>query len=218
PTAPSGLEAVATGVGQITLTWNPATDNTRVREYVIRVGDEVTRTGSTDTTFVLKDLPINTEYDVEVYAVDLSRNEGGASESVHVSTYVSGLFYTHTTGSWTTLDSVDWSWAEFSGTIPNFSLAPKTQEDYYNLSFEGFIFIEQSGTYQFRITSSDGTRMWLDDKRIIDNDGIHDEANTATSNDIQLDRGGHHVYLQYFEFVQLDSLLVEYLGPDTGGE
>jgi hypothetical protein len=218
PTVPTSLKIKNTGVGEVTLTWSPATDNTRIREYVIIVGDETIHTNSADTTFVLTDLPINQEYSVSVYAVDLSRNEGGASDPVSVSTYVSGLFYRHTTGSWTSLDSIDWSWAEFTGTIGTFSLAPKTQDDYYNLSFEGFIFIEEEGTYQFRITSSDGTRLWLNDRRIIDNDGIHEEPKTEMSGEIELDRGGHHIYLQYFEDVQTDTLLVEYKGPDTGEE
>ena len=217
PAAPAELVAVVEGVEQVRLTWKPSTDNTRIREYYIYFNGDSVGTASADTVFVLKGLPPNVNYEITVKGMDLSRNLSPASNVVEASTYFSGLFYEHSTGSWTDLDSVDWSWAEVRGKVGDFSLSPKTQDDYYNFTFDGYLYIENPGSYQFRVGSSDGTKFWLKNQLIIDNDGVHD-FNIVTSAGVALDKGPHRVYLQYFEYTGIDSLLVEYNGPDTDGQ
>lgn len=217
PGAPAELTAEAVGVEKIRLQWKPSTDNTRVRQYVVYLNEDTVSTGTPDTTFLLTELPPNMEYDITVRAVDLSGNLSAASNVVQMSTAFSGLYYEHTTGSWQSLDSVDWSWAEVTGKVSTFTLSEKTQDDYYNFSFDGYLYIENDGSYQLRVGSSDGTRLWLDDKLIVENNGVH-EFNTVTSAATQLARGPHRIYLQYFEYTGVDSLLVEYNGPDTNNE
>ena len=217
PAAPTDLRARAHGVQRIVLSWKPSTDNTRIREYYVYYGEDSVSTASADTTFVLKDVPLNRRFDVTVRGMDLSRNLSPHSNSVQVSTYFSGLFYQHTTGSWPLIDSVNWEWSEFTGTVRDFTLKPKTQDDYYNFSFDGFLLIENGGTYQFRTSSSDGSRLTLDGKRLVNNDGIHDYT-TVTSANVSLNEGPHRIYVQYFEYTETDSLRVEYKGPDTGNQ
>ncbi len=217
PSSPRDLKARSRGVGRFELTWSPATDNTRVREYVVYFNDDTIATTSADTTFVLADLPVNAEFNVRVKAIDLSRNIGPESNTIQINTFFSGLYYEHTTGSWSDLGSIDWSWAEFSGRVSGFTLAQKTQDDYYNFSFDGYLLITQPGEYAFRTTSSDGSRLWINDDLVVDNDGIHDVV-TVEGSARSLGEGPHRIYAQYFEDTQTDSLLVEYLGPDTGNE
>ena len=217
PTAPTELTAADWGVGEIRLSWEPSSDNTRIREYYIYYNNDSVSTGSSDTTFVLTNLPPNVKYDIHVKAVDLSRNLSSVSNTVEMSTFFSGLYYEHTTGSWISIDSVDWSWSEFRGTVASFTLSPKTQDDYYNFSFDGYLLIESEGNYEFRVHSSDGSRLWLDGQLLVDNDGLHDltaVASPATS----FEAGPHRIYLQYFEYTGVDSLYVEYKGPDTANE
>lgn len=217
PAAPAELNAVVEGVGRVRLSWKPSTDNTRIREYYVYFNDDSVATGTGDTSYVLTNLPPNVNYDITVKGMDLSRNLSPASNLVKASTYFSGLYYEHSTGSWPELDSVDWSWAEIRGKVADFSLSPKTQDDYYNFSFDGYLYVENGGNYQFRVGSSDGTKFWLNNQLIIDNDGIHD-LTVLTSGAVSLQQGPHRVYLQYFEYTGLDSLLVEYNGPDTEGQ
>lgn len=217
PAAPLQLQAQVTGVQRVKLTWSPSTDNTRIREYYVYYNNDSVSTANADTTFILTGIPLNANLDIRVKGMDISRNLGPASNTVKVSTYFSGLFYEHTTGSWPDLDSVDWTWAEFTGKVGNFTLDPKTQDDYYNFSFDGFLLIESAGTYQFRTTSSDGSRLYINDKVVANNDGIHD-LKTVTSGNVSLAKGPQRIYLEYFEYTELDSLLVEYKGPDTGNQ
>ena len=217
PAAPTDLKARARGPQRIFLRWRPSTDNTRIREYYVYFNGDFVSTASADTTFLLTGLPLNQRFEISVRGVDLSRNLSEPGNSVPVSTYFAGLYYEHTTGAWTDIDSIDWEWSESSGTVREFTLSQKTQDDYYNFSFDGFIYIENSGNYQFRTTSSDGSRLALDGKVIINNDGIHD-LRTVTSAIGPLSKGPHRLYVQYFEYTETDSLVVEYKGPDTGGQ
>ncbi len=217
PQAPADLKATMRGVQKVFLTWKPSKDNTRIREYYIRYNEDSIATGSADTTFVLSGLAANKVYEIRVRGVDLSRNVSPASEAVRISTWLSGLYYEHTTGSWTDLDSIDWSWAEFRGIVQTFTLKPKTQDDYFNFKFEGYLYIENGGTYQFRTSSNDGSSLRLDNKLLVDNDGIHDYQ-TVTSAGTSLEKGAHPIRVEFFDYIEEDSLLVEYSGPDTGNK
>jgi pimeloyl-ACP methyl ester carboxylesterase len=217
PTAPIELGAKVQGVQKILLYWKPSTDNTRIREYYVYHNGDSVGTASSDTTFLLTDIPLNKRFNITVKGMDVSRNLSPASNRVSVSTYFAGLFYQHTTGSWTGINSVNWGWHEFSGIVPDFTLSRKTQDDYYNFSFDGFLLIDKGGSYQFRTGSSDGSRLTLDGKVLVNNDGIHDFA-TVTSAATSLAKGPHRIFVQYFESTELDSLVVEYKGPDTGNQ
>ena len=218
PKAPAELKVKQRGVQKFLLTWKPAADNTRIREYMIVYNGESVSTGTADTTFLLTNLSVNTNYEFSVKAVDLSKNVGPASNVVKASTYFGGLFYEHTTGSWEQLDSIDWSWAEYTGKVSEFTLSRKTQEDYYNFTFDGYLLITGGGSYQFRTTSSDGSRLTLDGKVLVNNDRIHDDPATVTSAATTLSKGPHRIYVQYFEYTGVDTLAVEYKGPDTNNQ
>jgi predicted esterase len=215
PEPPAELKAVTRGVQKVYLTWRPATDDTRIREYSVRFNDDSVFTASTDTTFLLADIPPNRQYTITVRAVDVSGNFSAPSNTATASTYYSGLYYEHTTGSWTDLDSNDRSCSEFNGRVKEFTLEPKTQDDYFDFSFEGFLFIDNAGAYQFRTTSDDGSRLRLDNKLLVDNDGVHD-LKTVTSAVTTLAHGAHRIRVEFFDYIEDDSLLVEYKGPDTG--
>jgi hypothetical protein len=217
PQAPSDLKSVPMGIQTLSLSWKPSTDNTKIREYYIYFNNDSVSTASADTTFLLTNMPLNKNFEISVKGADLSGNMSEASNTVKASTYFSGLYYEHSTGNWTDLDSIDWTWAEFTGTVKDFSLAPKTQDDYYNIRFDGFILIENPGAYQFRTSSDDGSRLWLNNKLLVDNDGIHD-FEMVTSASISLEKGPQRIQVEFFDYIQSDSLLVEYKGPDTGNE
>lgn len=217
PSTPASVKAEQTGVSRVKVSWAPSTDNSGVKEYVIYYGQDSVVTASTDTVFVLTKIPANGQYTITVKARDNSGNLSTAGQGVSVSTYVTGLYYEHSTGAWPTLDSINWSYAEFSGRVPEISLAPKTQEEFFNFKFDGFLFIEKDGSYEFRVGSSDGSRLVLADELLVNNDGIHDfkivnsQAKTRT-------KGAYRMTVYFFEYTGTDSLLVEYKGPDTDNQ
>jgi hypothetical protein len=220
PSAPSGPSASQSGVGKITVKWNAATDNTGIGEYIVYYTTSGTTssksTGSNLTTYTLTGLPVNRSYSIQVRAKDLGGNVGAASSSVSANTYVSGLYYEHSTGAWTDLDAINWNAYEYSGKTSNFNLNLKVQDDYFNFKFDGYIYITTGGTYYFRTASNEGSRLELDGRVIVENDGIH-TTRTVESAAQTLSTGGKHIIVKYFEYEGGEIVTVSYRGPDTGG-
>lgn len=199
------------------LKWKPATDNTGILKYLIAFGADSVMTTSADTAFVLTDLDVNQVYSFTVRAIDLAGNYGPRSSAREGSTYVAGLYYEHSTGVTESLDTIDWSTPEFTGVVQQFTLTPKTQDDFFNFRFDGFIYINTAGSYQFRIGSDDGSSLKLDNAVIADNDGVH-EFKLVESAAKNLTAGAHRVMVEFFEYIESDSLSVQFKGPDSNNE
>jgi hypothetical protein len=217
PTVPQNLTAEATAIQEITLRWSPSTDNTGIQQYEISYSSNVIVTGGPATSYVLRDLPLNQNYTFVVRARDLGGNLSAASNTTEASTYVNGLFYEHSTGAFTDIDLINWSFVEYKGSVSNFTLAPKTQEDYYNFRFDGFLYIADGGTYQFQTSSDDGSRLTLDGAVLVDNDGQHG-TQTVTSSSRSISSGPHRIEVKYFEYAGGEALTVRYKGRDTHGD
>jgi hypothetical protein len=220
PAAPTNLTASQTGVGKITLNWTAATDNTGIREYVVYYSTSSTTesqaTGSAATSFTLTGLSVNRTYSITVKARDLGGNLGASSNAAAANTYVTGLYYEHTTGAWADLDDINWNMVEYSGKTSNFSLSKKVQADYFNFRFEGYLYINTPGTYYFSTSSNEGSRLELGGVTIVENDGIHG-TRTRESTAQQLTTGARKLVVKYFEYDGGEILKVSYKGPDTGG-
>lgn len=219
PEAPQNLAITGNTINTITLKWDPAADDAGIKEYSIEYGNAQISTASSNTTFTLSNLKPNSFYPIKIRAIDFSGKKSQPSNQVLGNTYVTSLIYKHSTGTWSSLDEPtmvnSWSNPEFTGTINNFLLTPRTQEDYFNFQFTGYLNITTSGTYTFRITSDDGSRLILDGKIIADNDGKHGNV-TKTSEPIQLNAGFHTIEVQYFDYNGGQTLTVQYMGPGIG--
>lgn len=215
PTVPQNLSAEATGIREIELRWTASTDNTGIKEYQIYYGANVIPTGSTATSFRLSNLPLNSDFTFTVRAKDFGGNLSAASNAAAASTYVTGLFYEHTTGTFSDIDLINWSVAEYEGKVANFTLAPRTQEDYFNFQFDGYLYITTGGSYQFQTYSDDGSRVTIDGILAVDNDGQHGPR-TITGTAMTLSAGPRLINVKYFDYTGGQSLVVKYKGPDTG--
>ncbi len=70
-------------------------------------------------------------------------------------------------------------------------------ERYIGLKLSGYIFIPETGNYTFSTLSDDGSKLFIDDELIVDNDGIHwmNEAYGA----VKLEKGFHKLNISYFD-------------------
>ena len=100
--------------------------------------------------------------------------------------------------------------AEQSGTIGGFdhTLAGKAAEENYSIRFHGGLKIEKDGNYTFYVSSDDGSKLWIDDKLVVDNDGDH--AADEKSGKIKLAAGTHKIVLGYFQAGGERALTVSY--------
>jgi len=80
--------------------------------------------------------------------------------------------------------------------------------DYFALQQKSFIQIYKAGTYSFSIASNDGSKLYIDGKLLVDNDGLHGVR--EISNSLYLDAGKHEVRAEYFQSGGSKALLVGY--------
>ena len=88
--------------------------------------------------------------------------------------------------------------------IPDF-----VSEDHFILEFRGYLKIEKPAVYTFATISDDGTRLFLHEKMLIDDDGVHGPV--RVSGQLALDTGFHPFRLQYFEASYGEELKFEML-------
>ena len=69
--------------------------------------------------------------------------------------------------------------------------------EWFAIDYGGRFWIEKPGMYQFALTSDDGSKLYIDDELIIDNDGIHPAQ--VRSARAALSGGIHHIRVSYFQ-------------------
>ena len=69
--------------------------------------------------------------------------------------------------------------------------------DWFAMEYEGFIKIEKDNNYVFRLVSDDGSRLYMDDQLVIDNDGFHGAE--ARDGELALKEGLHPFKVQFFQ-------------------
>jgi putative heme-binding domain-containing protein len=87
----------------------------------------------------------------------------------------------------------------------------KTKDDAFALRFTGMISIPTTGSYTFFIASDDGSRIYINDKLLVDNDGLH--GMVEKSGKIDLVAGMHKIVVTYFDNGGGDGLEVAWAGP-----
>ncbi|RIH66909.1 hypothetical protein D1164_00285 [Mariniphaga sediminis] len=87
-------------------------------------------------------------------------------------------------------------------------------KDHFAVRFKGTLYIPETGVYRFFLESFDGSRLIIDGKEIINNDGVHYEI--FMENYAALEKGAHHFEVQYFDFKRRETLNL--LIGEEGGE
>ena len=84
----------------------------------------------------------------------------------------------------------------------------KSREDHFGLEFTGSINIPATGTYTFSLISDDGSKLFIDDKTVVDNDGKHGEKEETGT--IELTEGKHEIRIDYFDNINNETLRLRY--------
>ena len=131
--------------------------------------------------------------------------------AVNVSSPSSGLNYSVYEGDWSSLPDFKTLQPTTSGALKTIDISAKQGTDKYGFVFDGLIKIPADGIYTFYISSDDGSKLFIDDKLLIDNDGLH--GMTEKNNEIPLAKGYHMIKVLFFEKTGGDDLHVEWKGP-----
>jgi plastocyanin len=76
------------------------------------------------------------------------------------------------------------------------------------------LWIEDAGTYTFRLRSDDGSKLYIDDELVIDHDGLHGAEDK--DGDVQLDEGVHKLRVEHFEAGGEQELRLSWRPPGAG--
>jgi len=84
--------------------------------------------------------------------------------------------------------------------------------DHFAIRFKCTLNLPVSGTYRFYTQSDDGSKILIDNKVLVDNDGSH--SSTSKSNPIELQKGLHSIEVWYFEDNAGEELEIYIEGPN----
>ncbi len=127
---------------------------------------------------------------------------------------INGLDYRYYEGTWSDIPNYAWSVPLAIGTVTDFDLTPRLQNDDFGFRYTGFIELPADGDYTFYLSSSDGSRLYIGDRLVVDNDGRHDIE--ERSGQINLESGLHAIKVDYFYRSGDIALGVSYEGPGFG--
>ena len=134
-------------------------------------------------TYLLKDIKVKSNINVAVYS-----------------------------GSWDNLPVFDKLKPLSTGSAPTLATSVSGRGDNFGLVFTGFWTVTRAGKYNFSLSSDDGSRLLIDGKRVIDNDGVHGSKTVNGSMDLK--EGIHDVRIEYFEKGGGEELKCVVTGPD----
>ncbi|GIJ46019.1 hypothetical protein Val02_29050 [Virgisporangium aliadipatigenens] len=102
------------------------------------------------------------------------------------------------------MSTVDWNSATQFGIEDNFAAQAL-----------GYVNISTAGTYTFRLSSDDGSRLLIDDQLVIDHDGLHGVSSKDGA--IALTTGPHALRIDFFEATGGQQLTLQWQPPGTSG-
>lgn len=122
-----------------------------------------------------------------------------------------GLVYSYYEGAWSSLPDFGALSQVAGGSVENFNLAPRLTNGKFGLVFSGFVNIPTTGRYTFTTQSNDGSKLFIGDKLVVNNDGKHSAREKSGS--IQLQSGRQPISVQYFNNGGSYVLNVYWKGP-----
>ncbi len=124
---------------------------------------------------------------------------------------INGWNYKYFEGEWAKLPNLDTVKSLSKGKIHHLQIdSIKQRRDKWAMRFSSFLKITESGNYRFYLSSDDGANLYIDEKKIIDNNGIH--YNTLKTGNIYLSKGYHPIRIDFFNYMTFSDLALLFSG------
>jgi hypothetical protein len=88
------------------------------------------------------------------------------------------------------------------------------RSDQFAVRWSGSLSVKKAGVYRFFLSSDDGSKLWLDSRLAVNNDGLH--AWRTRAGQRRYRAGPHSLRLEMFEKHGHAGMIFRYKGPDTG--
>jgi hypothetical protein len=69
--------------------------------------------------------------------------------------------------------------------------------EWFGIEYKGNFRVKKPGHYTFRIVSDDGSKLFIDNKLVVDNDGLH--PTSSASGEADIDGSEHTITVQYYQ-------------------
>ncbi len=122
-----------------------------------------------------------------------------------------GLHCTYFEGKWDSLPDYRSLTPIKESVVANFDLGSREQADYFGFTYLGYIYIPQNGIYEFYTASDDGSRLYIGENLVVDNNGLHGMQEKRGA--IPLESGYHPIKVDFFEKTGGENLIVSIKGP-----
>jgi DUF1680 family protein len=169
-------------------------------------------------------LTLNETTTVQAFAYNLAGKQSELSKgiftkttptpSLMVSNVEPGVTYLYYEGRYRKMP--DWSKEKVlkSGVVADFDIiSARDTADAYGMVFEGFVNIPADAVYTFYSVSDDGSRLLIDDREVLLNDGLHEMA--EASGQVALKSGLHRIRIEYYDYGAAEGLEV-YIRQEGG--
>jgi hypothetical protein len=87
------------------------------------------------------------------------------------------------------------------------------KNDNFAVRWSGMLQVQKGGPYKFSLNSDEGSRLFVRNKLLVNNDGIHSMRNVEGTATL---RRAVDIILEYFEQKGNAGMIFRYMGPDTG--
>jgi len=122
-----------------------------------------------------------------------------------------GVYYQTYAGDWDRLPDFEKLKPFKKGVVDNLSPTIAGLEDHFGVRHSGFLLIDKSGGYEFYTNSDDGSRFYVGDQLVVNNDGVH--GGVTKKGTISLASGKHAFTLLFFDKEGGEHNHVSWSGP-----
>jgi hypothetical protein len=121
--------------------------------------------------------------------------------------FLPGLRYSYYEGKWQMIPDLKKLESQRTGVVDSPALeAAALRKNYYCIDFSGYIELPETGVYTFYTLSDDGSRLFIDDRQVVNNDGCHGDL--EKSGEAALSAGKHPFRLLYFQYASGQTLKI----------
>jgi hexosaminidase len=110
---------------------------------------------------------------------------------------IEGMIYALYKGTFASVEDMSKTDPAVKGEAKTFALKPLNEKENFGVVWEAYWKAPEDGLYDFAIDSDDGAVLQIDDRTVVDSDGVHTRK-TATS-DVPLAQGFHRLRVKYFQ-------------------
>jgi len=148
---------------------------------------------------------------VDQFSYIISDGRGGEDTGLVTVNVTAGnglaVEYEYYEGNWNVLPDFDSLTPAASGTQKDFSLINRNKDDYFAFRFHSGLDIPKDGRYYMFVYSDDGSKIFIDGKLVINNDGARRSRFWKRAR-LELTAGVHEIEVQYLEKTGRERLII----------